>query len=196
MKPGPLPVTASKPIFFATPEKFRAWLVKNHANKSELWVGFHRKSSGLPSITWPESVDEALCVGWIDGIRKSVDDASYKIRFTPRKKTSNWSAINIGRVAELTKEKRMQPAGLRAFEARQEVKSGVYAYEQRKLAALDAASEMEFRQHPKAWNFFQAQSPSYRKVLAWWVISAKRVETRRSRLLKLIDESEQGRRLR
>ena len=186
----------AQPLFFATPNEFKAWLKTNHATALEQWVGFHRKGSGRPSITWPEAVDEALCVGWIDGIRKSVDETSYKIRFTPRRKTSIWSAVNIGRVAELAKQKRMRPVGLQAFGARQEAKSGVYAYEQRKIVALDSTAETEFQKNPKAWDFFQTQSATYRKVMAWWVISAKREETRKSRLLKLIDESEQGRRMR
>lgn len=185
----------SPPRFFATPANFRAWLEKHHETATELWVGFHRKGSGRPSITWPESVDEALCVGWIDGIRKTVDDSSYVIRFTPRKPTSNWSEVNIGRVAELTRQGQMHPAGLAAFERRKEERSGIYAYEQRKRAALDSVSARRFQANRKAWKFFQAQAPSYRKVTAWWVISAKREETRQKRLEKLIAESEQGRRL-
>ena len=120
-----------KPTFFRTPADFRKWLRKNCATAQELWVGFYKVGCGKPSITWPESVDEALCVGWIDGIRKSIDDESYKIRFTPRKKISTWSAVNIRRVKVLTDEKRMQPAGLKAFEAKRENRSGIYAYEQR-----------------------------------------------------------------
>lgn len=186
---------APKPIFFATPEKFRAWLTKNHASASELWVGFHRKATGRPSITWPESVDEALCVGWIDGLRKTVDESSYMIRFTPRKKTSSWSLVNIRRVAELTVTNRMQAAGTKAFAERMEAKCGIYAYEQRKHAALDAAAEKEFRENAKAWTFFEQQAPSYRKVAAWWVISAKQEATRKKRLQRLIEDSEAGRRL-
>lgn len=185
-----------KPVFFAKPEEFRAWLEKNHESAGELWVGYHRKASGRSSITWQQSVDEALCFGWIDGIRKKVDDSSYTNRFTPRKPTSNWSAINIARVAELTKEGRMRPAGAKAFAARSEAKSGIYAYEQRKTAQFDAALEKRFRANRNAWKFFQAQAPSYRQVLVWWVISAKQEETRMRRLEKLIGESEAGRRLR
>lgn len=185
-----------QPVFFSTPAKFRAWLKANHQSKREQWVGFHRKATGRPSITWPESVDEALCVGWIDGIRKTIDNASYMIRFTPRKATSTWSLVNIKRVAELTREGRMQPAGTKAFAERAEAKSGVYAYEQRQNAALDAAAVKEFRRNAKAWKFFEAQPPSYRKVMAWWVISAKQEETRRKRLVRLIEESAAGRRMR
>jgi len=187
--------TAAKPKFFATPEEFRRWLEKHHDSETELWVGFHRKATGRPSITWPESVDEALCVGWIDGLRKTVDESSYMIRFTPRKRTSNWSVVNIGRVAELTREGRMRPAGLKAYEERVEEKSGIYAYEQHKNAALDSASEREFRENVKAWKFFETQAPSYQKVAALWVISAKQGATRKKRLERLVADSAAGRRL-
>jgi len=185
-----------QPVFFAQPEEFCAWLEKNHESARELWVGYHRKSSRRPSITWQQSVDEALCFGWIDGIRKKINETSYTNRFTPRKPTSNWSAVNIERVAELTKQGRMRPAGLKAFDARSEAKSGIYAYEQRKAASLDPQFEKRFRANRKAWIFFQAQPPSYRQVLVWWVISAKQEETRTRRLDKLIAESEAGRRMR
>jgi uncharacterized protein YdeI (YjbR/CyaY-like superfamily) len=184
-----------KPIFFATPAEFRGWLEKHHQTDTELWVGFYRKASGRPSITWPESVDEALCVGWIDGIRKGIDETSYMIRFTPRKRTSTWSEVNIGRVAELTRQSRMQPAGLKAFERRLEARSGIYAYEQRKNASLDPGSEKAFRQHPKAWEFWENQAPWYQKMASWWIISAKREETRQKRLARLISESDAGRRI-
>ena len=166
--------------FFAKPEDFRKWLEAHHGNTSELWVGFYKKDSGRPSITWPESVDEALCVGWIDGLRKTIDAESYKIRFTPRKATSNWSAVNIGRVKELTRLGRMRPAGVKAFELRKEEKSGIYAYENRNLAVLGKAEEKRFRMRPKAWDFFQSQPAGYRKLATWWVISAKKEETRQS----------------
>jgi uncharacterized protein YdeI (YjbR/CyaY-like superfamily) len=182
-------------LFFATPDHFGKWLEAHHGNTSELWVGFYKKGSGRPSITWPESVDEALCVGWIDGLRKTIDAESYKIRFTPRKKTSNWSAVNIGRVRELTKLGRMRPAGVKAFDSRKEEKSGIYAYENRKSAVLGKADEKQFRARPKAWDFFQHQPAGYRKLATWWVISAKREETKKKRLEKLISESEAGRRV-
>jgi uncharacterized protein YdeI (YjbR/CyaY-like superfamily) len=182
-------------LFFATPEDFRKWLKAHHENARELWVGFSKKGSGWPSITWPESVDEALCVGWIDGLRKTIDVESYKIRFTPRKATSNWSAVNIGRIQELTRLGRMRPAGLKAFALRKEEKSGIYAYENRKSAVLGAAIEKRFRSCPKAWAFFQAQPPGYRQLATWWIISAKKEETRKQRIEKLIAQSEAGRRL-
>ena len=190
----PVP-TSAEPIFFPTPAAFRKWLKKNHARSREQWIGFYRKASQRPSITWPESVDEALCVGWIDGLRKTIDAESYKIRFTPRKKESNWSAVNIGRVKELTKQGRMQPAGLKAFALRKAEKSGVYAYENRKIAVFEKADEKQFRANPKAWEFFQSQPAGYRQLAIWYVVSAKKEETRRARLQKLIAQSEAGRRI-
>jgi uncharacterized protein YdeI (YjbR/CyaY-like superfamily) len=180
---------SEKVIFFATPEELRAWLEEHHASAAELWVGFYKKGSGRPSITWPESVDEALCVGWIDGIRKSIDGESYRIRFTPRKPRSTWSAVNLARVEALTREGRMRPAGLAAFEKRIEAKSGIYAYEQRKTAELDEAAEQRFRSDPEAWEYFQSRPPGYRKTALWWVVSAKKEETRRKRLEQLIEDS-------
>lgn len=182
-----------EPLFFATPAEFRAWLAEHHETESELLVGFYKKGSGEPSITWPESVDAALCFGWIDGVRKSIDAVSYTIRFTPRKPRSTWSAVNIKRVKELIGLGLMRPAGLKAFEARAEERSAIYAYEQRHTAALDAADEQQFRAKAHAWAFFQAQPPSYRRTALWWVISAKRLETRQKRLATLIEDSAQGR---
>jgi uncharacterized protein YdeI (YjbR/CyaY-like superfamily) len=183
-----------QPTFFATPDEMRAWLELNHDSATELWVGFHRKGTGLASITWPEAVDEALCFGWIDGIRKGVDDTSYMNRFTPRKPRSNWSAVNIAKVAALTQAGRMRPTGLAAFERRSDARSAVYSYEQRKTAAFDADQEREFRGNEAAWSFFQAQPPGYRRTATHWVVSAKREDTRRKRLRTLIDESANGRR--
>jgi uncharacterized protein YdeI (YjbR/CyaY-like superfamily) len=185
-----------EPTFFETPEQFRAWLERRHETESELLVGFHRKGSGRPSITWPQSVDEALCFGWIDGIRRSIDAESYSIRFTPRKPTSNWSSVNIGRVAELTKEGRMRPAGLAAFERRSEKRSGIYSYEQRQSARLTPEQEAELRSNERAWSFFQSQPPGYRQQATYWVTTAKREETRARRLATLIDDSANSRRLR
>jgi uncharacterized protein YdeI (YjbR/CyaY-like superfamily) len=190
-------VKASSPEihFFATPADFRKWLRVHHEKSPEQWVGFYRKATGRPSITWPESVDEALCVGWIDGLRKTIDAESYKIRFSPRKKASNWSAVNIGRVKELTKLGRMRPAGLKAFERRTEEKSGIYAYENRKSAVLGAVAEKQFRARRKAWDFFQTLPAGYRQTLIWWIVTARKEETRKQRLEKLIAASEAGRRL-
>src|SRR5438094_7309022 len=164
------------PVFFATPAAFRRWLDANHTTATELWVGFYKKGSDRPSITWPESVDEALCVGWIDGLRKSLDETSYKVRFTPRRATSIWSAVNTRRMAELLAAGRVRPAGVKAFEQRSEADTGVYSYEQRGSARFDAAAEKQFRTHKKAWKYFQAQPPGYRRLVTWWVVSAKRPE--------------------
>jgi len=181
-----------KPRFFPTPASFRAWLAGHHRTASELWVGFHRRSSGRPSLTWPESVDEALCFGWIDGIRKTIDGMSYVIRFTPRRPESTWSAVNVRRVKELTRAGRMTPAGLRAFERRSAAKTGTYTYEQRHQIQLDAPYERRLKSNAKAWKFFQAQPPWYRRMAVFWVMSAKKEDTRRRRLAALIDDSARG----
>jgi uncharacterized protein YdeI (YjbR/CyaY-like superfamily) len=178
-----------KPVFFATPAKFRAWLQKNHARISEQWVGFHKKDSGRPSITWPESVDQALCFGWIDGLRKSIDGASYMIRFTPRKPGSTWSAINIRRAKELKRLGLMSAAGLRAFAKRTPEKSAAYSYEQRHNARFSAAQEKRFRENKKAWEFFRARPPGYQRTATYWVASAKKEETQARRLAILIKDS-------
>ena len=189
-------MTAGTPKFFAKPADFRRWLEANYDTAPELWVGFYKKETGRPSITWPESVDEALCVGWIDGIRKTLDAESYVIRFTPRKARSTWSAVNIRRVAQLEREGRMRPAGRAAFERRTDDKSAIYAYEQRQTAQLDETAEQKFRANEKAWAFFQAQAPWYRRTAIYKVISAKRAETREKRLAELIADSAAGRRIR
>lgn len=182
------------PRFFTAPAQFRTWLEEHHANATELLVGFYRKDSGRPSLTWPESVDEALCFGWIDGVRRRIDDESYSIRFTPRRKNSTWSAVNIARAQELTRLGRMQPAGLRAFELRRADNSAIYAYENREKG-LAPAYEKEFRSSRGAWKWFNAQAPSYRRVALHWVMSAKKEETRRRRLATLIEDSKNARRL-
>jgi uncharacterized protein YdeI (YjbR/CyaY-like superfamily) len=181
-------VTPARPRFFPKPSDFRAWLDANHAIVGELLVGFHKKGSGKPSITWPESVDEALCVGWIDGIRRRVDETSYTIRFTPRRKGSIWSAINIGRVNVLTTERRMRPAGLAAFKKRTENKSGIYAYEQRPQELIEPYRS-QFKKHRAAWAFFEAQPPGYHKRITWFIVSAKQEATRQARLARAIDAS-------
>ena len=183
-----------EPTFFATPLELRRWLKAHHATAQELVVGFYKRSTGKAGISWPESVDEVLCVGWIDGIRRSIDSSSYTIRFTPRKPGSIWSAVNIKRVAKLSEAGLMQPAGLAAFAKRKEAKSAVYAYEQRGQG-LSAEYEHKLKANRKAWAFYQAQPPWYRRTSAWWVISAKREETRLKRLARLIDDSAHGRTL-
>jgi uncharacterized protein YdeI (YjbR/CyaY-like superfamily) len=184
-----------KITFFRRPADLRKWFEKHSATATELRVGFYKVGSGKPSITWPESVDEALCVGWIDGVRHSVDDDSYTIRFTPRKAVSTWSAVNIRRVKALIDEKRMQPAGLKAFEGRRENRSGIYSYEQRPTELVEPYLGIMKKNKP-AWTFFAAQPPSYRKTLTWYVLSAKQEETRLKRLKTLIEACEGGRRLR
>ena len=183
-----------KPKFFQTPADFRTWLEKNHATATELWVGFYKKDSGKRSINWPEAVDQALCFGWIDGIRKGVDEISYKIRFTPRRRGSIWSATNIKRGKELVRQKQMQPTGLKAFEARIANKSGIYSYEQRSTELEQPYAKL-LKKNKTAWNFFENQPPSYRKMMGWWIVSAKKEETRMARLAKLISESARGKRL-
>jgi uncharacterized protein YdeI (YjbR/CyaY-like superfamily) len=184
-----------KPTFFATPADLRDWFNQHHESETELLVGFYKKDSGKPSITWPESVDEALCVGWIDGIRRGLDDESYTIRFTPRKPRSIWSAVNIARVEALTNEGRMKAAGLKAFERRRENKSGIYSHEQRDQIELSEAETKAFQANEKAWDFFESQPGSYRKAVFWWIVSAKKEETRAKRLASLIDDSANGRRI-
>lgn len=181
------------PKFFATQDDFRKWLEANHAKQDELLVGFYKKDSGKPSMTWSESVDQALCFGWIDGVRKRRDDESYTIRFTPRRAKSTWSTINIAKVAELKKKKLMQPAGLAAFDKRQEANSNIYAYEN--SAELSGEYLASFRRHGDAWEFFLAQPPSYRRFCAHHVMSAKQEKTRRARLDKIIDASKQRTRI-
>ena len=182
-----------KPTFFATAGELREWLERNHATATELFVGFYKRRSGKPSITWQELVDEELCFGWIDGIRKGIDAVSYSNRITPRKPRSTWSAINIARAKELIRLGRMHPAGLKAFEQRTDERSAIYSYEQRKSARLERGAERSFRANQKAWTFFQAQAPGYRQAATWWVISAKREETRKKRLATLIADSALGR---
>ena len=191
-KPTASKPPASKPTFFATPEAFRRWLEKHHESARELLVGFYKVGSGKRSITWPQSVDEALCCGWIDGVRRRIDDESYSIRFTPRKATSNWSAINVKRMGELVAEGRVRPAGLAAFERRSEEKSKIYSYEQRYAAVLDPAFEKEFKKNEAAWKYFQNEAPWYRRTTTHLVMSAKREETRRKRLAELIAASAAG----
>jgi uncharacterized protein YdeI (YjbR/CyaY-like superfamily) len=173
----------SKPTFFSTPAEFRRWLQKHHASAEELLVGFYKTSSGTPSITWPESVDEALCFGWIDGVRTRIDDVSYTIRFSPRKRASIWSAVNMRRAQALIKAKRMMPAGARAFEARRENRSGVYSYEKRPESLTEPYAGM-LAKNAAARDFFASQPPSYQRG---WVISAKQDETRLRRARTLIE---------
>lgn len=190
MAPKPPPDT----IFFTSPAKLRAWFDANHETAPELWLGSYKKATGKPSVTWSEAVDEALCVGWIDSIRYSLDGERSAQRFTPRRKGSNWSAVNIAKIKELTTQGRMRPAGIAAYEARTADRSGVYSYEQRHLAKLEPDEEQRFRNEAAAWAWFEKQAPSFRTGAAWWVRSAKRPETRARRLAMLIEDAAAGHR--
>ncbi|MBZ0288379.1 MAG: YdeI/OmpD-associated family protein [Anaerolineae bacterium] len=185
----------TKPTFFPTPADWRAWLAENHDKESELLVGFYKKDSGKPSITWPESVDQALCFGWIDGIRKSIDEESYTIRFTPRKPRSNWSGVNIKRFGELAEQGLVHLAGQAAFDKRKDETSNVYSYEQRDKIKLAEDYVKQLEGNPKAHEFFQAQAASYQKAVRHWIMSAKRPETQLKRLQTLIEDSANGRRI-
>ena len=180
--------------FFRTPADFRKWLARHHGSRRELWVGYYKKGSGRPSMTWPESVDEALCFGWIDGLRKSVDAIRYTIRFSPRRPTSIWSAVNINRARELTAQGRMRPAGVQAFAKRKEQRSGIYAYEQRSATLVEPYAA-RLKKNRAAWKFFRAQPPYYQKRMNWWVVSARREATRLKRLKRLEEDSARGMRV-
>jgi len=181
-----------EPIYFASPEEFRAWLEEHHASESEVLVGYHRKATGRPSMTWQQSVDEALCYGWIDGVRRGVDHERYSIRFTPRKATSTWSAVNIDRFQALEAEGRTRPAGRAAFASRREDRSRIYSYERREEARFEDGEERRFRENAAAWAFWEARPPGYRRVATHWVISARKPETRERRLAQLIEDSANG----
>src|SRR5919106_6576404 len=182
-------------IFFETSSELRAWLEEHHATASELWVGLYKKASGRRSLTWSEIVDEALCFGWIDGKTQGIDEHRYRQRLTPRRRNSNWSAVNVAKVAELRAQGRMTPAGEAAFAARREDASGCVSYERRHEAAFDAEQEAAFQANAPAWEWFAAQSPSYRSLAIFWVVSAKRPDTRARRLATLIECSAEARRV-
>ena len=192
MAPKPPP----DPLVFETPADLRDWFDANHETASELWLGSYKKATGKPSVQWSEAVDEALCVGWIDSVRYSLDAERSAQRFTPRRKGSNWSAVNIAKVAELTAQGRMRPAGLAAFEARTDARSAVYSYEQRHAAAFAPDDEARFRANAAAWAWWEKRPPSYRTAATYWVVSAKKAETRARRLDTLIEDSAAGRTVR
>jgi len=181
----------TKPKFFSSPEAFRRWLQDNHDSASELLVGFHKKESGRKSITYAEALDEALCFGWIDGVRKRLDETSYTIRFTPRKAKSIWSLVNVKHVERLKRDGRMHAAGLETFERRDPKRTGIYAFENAPLA-LSAEYEKKFRQNKSAWEFFEAQPPYSKRVSIYWIMSAKKEETRIRRLQHVIENSAKG----
>jgi len=180
-------------IYFTSPEELRDWFDANHETATELWLGSYKRATGKPTVTWSEAVDEALCVGWIDSVRFSLDPERSAQRFTPRRKGSNWSAVNIAKVKTLTEEGRMKPAGLAAFEARSDERSAIYSYERRKEAVFEPDHEARFRANKAAWAWFEARPPSYRTAAVYWVVSAKRPETREKRLATLIEDSAAGR---
>lgn len=182
-----------KPIFFASASELRAWLKKNHRTATELWVGCYKKATGKPTVTWQEMVDEVLCFGWIDGLRRGIDEHSFMQRITPRRARSIWSAINIARIGELEAAGRMTPAGREAFATRDAARAGLYSNERTDPAKLTAAEMRQFKATPGAWAFFSAQSPSHRRVVLHWITSAKRAETRQRRLDALIEDSAAGR---
>ncbi len=182
------------PTFFQNTSEFRAWLEENHQTAIELWVGYYRVETGKPSMTWSESVDQALCFGWIDGIRKKVDDQSYTIRFTPRKPGSTWSRINIDKVEALSAQGLMHPAGIKAYSFKKENKSGIYSFEN-EIKDLPEEYAQIFKENKAAWEFYSVQPPSYRKVMTHWVLSAKQESTKLSRMNKLIGESGKKKRI-
>jgi uncharacterized protein YdeI (YjbR/CyaY-like superfamily) len=182
------------PTFFKDQYGFRKWLLKNHMKESELLVGFYKKESGKANMTWSQSVDEALCFGWIDGVRRSIDENSYCIRFTPRKPNSNWSSININKVEELIKLGLMQAAGLKVYKQRKKEKSSVASYES-EAKQLDKQMAAQFMANKTAWEYFTKQAPSYQRMIIHWILSAKQEKTRMSRLEKTIIESEEHRRM-
>lgn len=180
-----------EPVFFKNPSAFRQWLEKNHAKKTELVVGFYKVGTGKPSMTWSQSVDEALCFGWIDGVRTSIDEESYKIRFTSRKSTSIWSAVNIKKIETLAKQGLLHPVGLASFEKRTDSRSKVYSFEKEEMR-FSPAFIKQFKASKKAWNYFESLAPSYKKTSTHWVMSAKQEHTRIKRLHQLITDSEAG----
>ncbi|MBC9913460.1 YdeI/OmpD-associated family protein [Chitinophaga varians] len=185
----------NEPVFFETGAAFRKWLDKNHHKAEELLVGYYKTSSGKKSMSWSESVDEAICYGWIDGVRRSVDEESYTIRFTPRKPKSIWSAINIKKVEDLTREGRMMPAGLAAFSKREVKRSAIYTYELEESAKLSDEFEQQFRANEKAWAFYQKMAAGYRKLTAHWVMTGKQAATREKRLAELIRDCAEGKKV-
>jgi uncharacterized protein YdeI (YjbR/CyaY-like superfamily) len=182
-----------KPRFFSSVEAMRAWLEKNHARATALWVGYYKKGATKRGVTYPESVDAALCYGWIDGVRHSIDSERYMNRFTPRKKNSNWSAVNLRRIEELTRLGLMRPPGIAAYEARDPARTQQYAFEQREEAALAPPELRQFKANRAAWKFFQSMAPWYRRTALHWVVSVKRPETRARRLATLIEDCAAGR---
>jgi uncharacterized protein YdeI (YjbR/CyaY-like superfamily) len=183
----------SEPIFFSSPEEFRAWLEEHHGSDTEVWVGYWKKATGRPSLSWSQAVDEALCFGWIDGVVKRIDERRHVQRFTPRRATSTWSAVNIAKVGQLRATGRMRPAGEAAFARRREYRTAIYSYEQRDGLVLEPVHESRFKANSPAWEYWMSRPPSYRRAAIWWVVSAKKPETRERRIATLIEDSAAGR---
>jgi uncharacterized protein YdeI (YjbR/CyaY-like superfamily) len=192
MEPKP---AAGPPVFFETAARFRRWLEKNHASAPALLLGFHRKRPGRTTLTYPEALDEALCFGWIDGVRRSLGDGRWTVRFSPRRPKSIWSLVNIRRVERLKKEGRIAAPGLKAFDGRDRAQSGLYSFEQRKAVTFDTDATRVFKSDAAAWAFWTAQPPGYRRTATFWVMSAKRPETQKRRLKQLVGDSAAGRRI-
>jgi uncharacterized protein YdeI (YjbR/CyaY-like superfamily) len=190
-----LTIDSHRPRYFQNQAKLRRWFQAHHASKKELWLGFHKVHTGRPSVTYRQALDEALCFGWIDGVRRGLGDEAWSIRFIPRVRKDNWSLVNIRRAKELILAGHMSPPGLRAFEHRNEDKAGA-AHHGRRDAQLDASSERALRTDAGAWAFWSAQPPSYQKPAAWWILTAKKPETKARRLAQLLADSARGRRLR
>jgi len=192
MSKMPRKQSASKPVFFASARDFRVWLTRNSETATVITVGFYKIGSGQPSLTWPESVDEALCVGWIDGVRKRIDEQAYQIRFTPRREGSIWSSINIAKAKALIAEGRMKPGGLLAYNRRTERKSRVYSYEQESSPSLTPVELKAFKKHRAGWAYFENAAPSYRRTMVFWVVRAKQQATRARRLERFIESCAAG----
>ncbi|MFK7820191.1 MAG: YdeI family protein [Planctomycetaceae bacterium] len=188
-------MTDSKPTFFTTPELFREWLEGHSQVETELLVGFWKANSKRQSMTWSQSVDEAICYGWIDGVRRRIDEDSYSIRFTPRRPGSNWSAVNISKIESLLAEGRVTEAGEKAYQSRSESKSRVYSYEQDQPAELTSSEVSQFRKQPTAWRYFSNCPPGYRRKMVHWITSAKKLDTRARRLAKLVSACESQKRI-
>jgi uncharacterized protein YdeI (YjbR/CyaY-like superfamily) len=184
-----------EPIFFASPEEWRAWLEEHHATETEVWMGLWKKHTGRPTVAWSDAVDQALCFGWIDTLVRRIDDERHMQRFVPRKPGSNWSKINVEKIARLTEAGLMRPAGIAAWEARREDRTGVYSFERDEAPVFDGDQEARFRADAPAWEWFSAQPPGYRRIATHWVLSAKRPETRHKRLATLIEDSHHGLRI-
>jgi uncharacterized protein YdeI (YjbR/CyaY-like superfamily) len=192
---GDAGLSEAEPIFFSSPQEFYDWLEGHHESEDEVFVGYWKKVTGKPSLTWSQAVDQALCFGWIDGRLNGIDDERHMQRFTPRRPKSNWSNVNIEKVAKLKEAGLMRPAGLRAFEARTEARSGVYSFEQRESAKLPPEYEQRLKAEPAAWDWWSASAPSYRKTATFWVVSAKKEETRERRIDQLVEHSARGERV-